>query len=181
MFSGGSEIVERINLAVADRSCTAIVRADCPRHIYIVNAGVLLHISGNMVNVLGAALLALLPNALALSHMLEPSTKLVCSDLSLAFTLQYNEFLLLYGDLQMLERMTASNGEPDLVANGHRIHMRCEEKWLDSRDPRNYCSEKFLRGELRVGDLCLLRPQQVNPTQSPVGKGVCSLAGSGLP
>jgi hypothetical protein len=66
--------------------------------------------------------------------------------------------------------MTASNDQPDL-AGERRLHMRCEEKWLDAHDPRNYCSEKFLRGELNVGDLCLLRPQQVNPTQIPVGKG----------
>ena len=53
-----------------------------------------------------------------------------------------------------------------------RIHMRCEYKYLDSRDKDNYCSEKFLQGTLAVGELCLLRPQQVNPTQTSVGKGM---------
>lgn len=56
----------------------------------------------------------------------------------------------------------------------HRLHMRCEYKYLDSKDEANYCSEKFIEGTLAVGELCLLRPQQVNPTQPSIGKGMQS-------
>lgn len=67
---------------------------------------------------------------------------------------------------------TQSNSEKlSPVANDRHIHMRCEYKYLDAKDPSNYCSEKYLDGTLAVGDLCLLRPQQINPTQMSVGKG----------
>ena len=64
------------------------------------------------------------------------------------------------------------NDEELPPGNEHRLHMRCEYKFLHSKDEDNYCSEKFLQGTLAVGELCLLRPQQVNPTQPSIGKGM---------
>jgi len=41
---------------------------------------------------------------------------------------------------------------------------------LDRNDPRAYCSERALRNELIVGQLCLLLTEQAKPTQMSVGK-----------
>eukprot|EP01134_Creolimax_fragrantissima_P003727 CFRG3727T1 len=50
------------------------------------------------------------------------------------------------------------------------LHMRCRAKQLDPSNPKDYCSEQYVDGTLAVGELCLLRPQQANPTQMSIGK-----------
>eukprot|EP00123_Amoebidium_parasiticum_P009558 comp19553_c1_seq2/m.22933 comp19553_c1_seq2/g.22933 ORF comp19553_c1_seq2/g.22933 comp19553_c1_seq2/m.22933 type:complete len:153 (-) comp19553_c1_seq2:35-493(-) len=50
------------------------------------------------------------------------------------------------------------------------FRMRCPEKELDPEEPMNYCSERLIEGNLKVGELCLLRPEQARPTQVAIGK-----------
>lgn len=47
---------------------------------------------------------------------------------------------------------------------------KCSNKILTLSNPLHYCSEKLLRNDLKPGDLCILRTEQVKPTQLSVGK-----------
>eukprot|EP00123_Amoebidium_parasiticum_P015086 comp22777_c0_seq1/m.35637 comp22777_c0_seq1/g.35637 ORF comp22777_c0_seq1/g.35637 comp22777_c0_seq1/m.35637 type:complete len:312 (-) comp22777_c0_seq1:169-1104(-) len=52
-----------------------------------------------------------------------------------------------------------------------RVH--CPDLDLDTADAANYCTEMRNTTGLVPGTLCLLRPEQVHPTQLAVGKAAC--------
>ena len=43
---------------------------------------------------------------------------------------------------------------------------------LDPEDPNSYCSTIALKGKVPAGTLCLIRPEQIHPTQHALGKGM---------
>lgn len=48
--------------------------------------------------------------------------------------------------------------------------VKCPNKILNMANPLDYCSEQRIRDMLTIGELCILRTEQVRPTQVAVGK-----------